>query len=47
MHYLDLYSSFPDHTITAAWDCQMTEAAQTPWLGCDIGALNKTVRKLR
>jgi len=32
MNYFDLYSSYPDHTITAAWDCQMTEAAQTPWL---------------
>jgi len=32
MNYFDLYSSYPDHTVTAAWDCQMTEAAQTPWL---------------
>jgi hypothetical protein len=32
MNYFDLYSSYPDHTITAAWDCQMTEATQTPWL---------------
>src|SRR4029450_5839472 len=31
MNYFDLYSSYPDHTITAAWDCQMTEATQTPW----------------
>jgi predicted outer membrane repeat protein len=32
MNYFDLYSLYPDHTITAAWDCQMTEATQTPWL---------------
>jgi hypothetical protein len=32
MNYLDLYSSYPDHTITVAWDCQITEAAQVPWL---------------
>jgi len=32
MNYFDLYSSYPDHTIIAAWDCQMKDAAQTPWL---------------
>jgi len=31
MNYFDLYSSYPDHTIAAAWDAQLAEAAQTPW----------------
>ena len=26
MNYLDLYSSYPDHTIAAAWDSQVKEA---------------------
>ena len=30
MNYFDLYSSCPDHTIAAAWDYQVKEAAQTP-----------------
>lgn len=30
MNYLDLYSSYPDRGITAAWDSQIKEAAQTP-----------------
>ena len=32
MNYLDLYSSYPDHTITAAWNTRVKEAAQTPGL---------------
>ena len=31
MNYFDLYSSYPDHTIAAAWDAQLAEAAPTPW----------------
>jgi hypothetical protein len=32
MNYFDLYSSYPDHTIAAAWDSQVKEADNTPWL---------------
>jgi Putative Ig domain len=32
MNYFDLYSTYPDHTIAAAWDTQVKEAAQTPGL---------------
>src|SRR5206468_10110009 len=32
MNYFDLYSSYPDRTIAAAWDSQVNEADQTPWL---------------
>src|SRR5215471_280468 len=32
MNYFDLYSSYPDHTIAAAWDSQVKEADTTPWL---------------
>ena len=32
MNYLDLYSSYPDRTIAAAWDSQIKEADNTPWL---------------
>jgi hypothetical protein len=32
MNYFDLYSSYPDRTITAAWDSQVKEADKTPWL---------------
>ena len=31
MNYFDLYSSYPDETITAAWDSQVREAAEVPW----------------
>jgi hypothetical protein len=31
MNYFDLISSYPDHTIVAAWDSQLAEAAPTPW----------------
>jgi len=33
MNYFDQYSSYPDHTIAAAWDYQVKEAPQTPGLG--------------
>ena len=32
MNYFDLYSSYPDHTIAAAWDSQVKEADKSPWL---------------
>ena len=32
MNYFDLYSSYPDRTIAAAWDSQVQEADKTPWL---------------
>jgi hypothetical protein len=32
MNYFDLYSSYPDHAVTAAWESQLTDAAETPWL---------------
>ena len=32
MNYFDLYSSYPDRTIAAAWDSQVKEADKTPWL---------------
>jgi hypothetical protein len=32
MNYFDLYSSYPDRTIAAAWDTQLNEADNTPWL---------------
>jgi parallel beta helix pectate lyase-like protein/VCBS repeat protein len=32
MNYFDLYSSYPDRTIAAAWDSQVKETDQTPWL---------------
>jgi hypothetical protein len=32
MNYFDLYSSYPDHTIAAAWDSQLNEEENTPWL---------------
>jgi hypothetical protein len=32
MNYSDLYSSYPDRTIAAAWDSQMKEADKTQWL---------------
>ena len=32
MNYFDLYSSYPDRTIAAAWDSQVKEAVKTPWL---------------
>jgi hypothetical protein len=30
MNYLDLYSSYPDRTVTAAWDSQIKEANKAP-----------------
>lgn len=32
MNYFDLISSYPDRTITAAWDSQVNGANQIPWL---------------
>ena len=32
MNYFDLYSSYPDRTIAVAWDSQVKEADNTPWL---------------
>ena len=32
MNYFDLYSSYPDRTIAAAWDSQVKEADNTSWL---------------
>jgi hypothetical protein len=32
MNYFDLYSSYPDPTIAAAWDSQVKEAEKTSWL---------------
>ena len=32
MNYFDLYSSYPDRTIAAAWDSQVKEVDTTPWL---------------
>ena len=32
MNYFDLYSSYPDRTIAAAWNSQVKEADKTPWL---------------
>jgi hypothetical protein len=32
MNYFDLYSSYPDRTIAAAWDSQVKGADNTPWL---------------
>src|SRR5678816_1226070 len=38
MNYFNLYSSYPDRTIAAAWDSQVKEADKTPWLA---GTLTK------
>ena len=41
MNYFDLYSSYPDPTIAAAWDSQVKEAEKTPWLAdilTDVGS---------
>ena len=32
MNYFDLYSSYPDHTIAAAWASQLREAKKSPWI---------------
>ena len=32
MNYFDLYSSYPDRTIAGAWDSQVKEADNAPWL---------------
>src|SRR5690349_6030707 len=37
MNYLDLYSSYPDRTITSAWDAQLKAADDTPWFAKILG----------
>jgi len=32
MNYLDLYSSYPDRTITSAWDAQLKYGSKNPWI---------------
>jgi hypothetical protein len=32
MNYFDLYSSYPDRTIAAAWNSQVRDTDKTPWL---------------
>ncbi|MET0500639.1 MAG: hypothetical protein ABW172_03860 [Candidatus Binatia bacterium] len=32
MNYFDLYSSYPDPTIAAAWESQVKEVDETSWL---------------
>jgi len=32
MKYFDLYASYPDYTIAAAWESQIKEADRSPWL---------------
>src|SRR5215468_9613419 len=32
MNYLDLYSAYPDRTITSAWDAQLKCGSKNPWL---------------
>ena len=32
MKYFDLYASYPDYTIAAAWDSQCKDADKTWWL---------------
>src|SRR5215471_10754436 len=40
MNYLNLSSSYPDHTIAAAWDSQVKEADNTPWLAGTLSECN-------
>ena len=49
MNYLDLYSSYPDHTIAAAWDSQVKEADKNPWLNEAAKAMRRAscLRALR
>src|SRR6516164_5330314 len=37
MNYLDLYSSYPDKTITAAWNSQLKAVDNTPWFAKILG----------
>src|SRR5690242_235624 len=37
MNYLDLYSSYPDRTITSAWDAQVKYESKNPWLNEALG----------
>ena len=43
MNYFDLYSSYPDRTIAAAWDSQVKEADTTPWLAGTYGVRRRAV----
>jgi hypothetical protein len=36
MNYFDLYSSYPDRTIAAAWDSQVKKADNTQWLAATL-----------
>jgi hypothetical protein len=36
MNYFDLYSTYPDRTIVAAWESQVKEADNTPWPACTL-----------
>ena len=36
MNYFDLYSSYPDHTIAAAWESQVKEADNALWLTASL-----------
>src|ERR1044072_3913835 len=37
MNYLDLYSSYPDRTITSAWNSQLKAADDIPWFANILG----------
>ena len=41
MNYLDLYSSYPDRTIVAAWDSQIKEANKAPWIAETLNHLDR------
>ena len=41
MNYFDLYASYPDHTIAAAWDSQIKEADEDSWLAETLTAMWK------
>ena len=47
MNYFDLYSSYPDRTIAAAWDSQVKEADTTPWLAGTKSAATSCLPALR
>src|SRR5262245_33527501 len=42
-----IYSSYPDRTITAAWESQVKEADKTPWLADTLTECGDEVRKGR
>ena len=43
MNYFDLYSSYPDRTIAAAWDSRVKEADNIPWLTDTLTAVWKRI----